>query len=112
MKQRRSIETHEYLVRAIAVLFDEIELETSEEIEASLRDAGYDPDEIGTRMKAAAEQALVSSPLNWRSRAQQELEEERARLAGFKSRSSKSRGETIRHQPLANRFYWRRFERS
>lgn len=80
MKKRKSIETSEGLVRAFADLFDEVEPDTPEEIDAVLREAGYDPDEIGVRMKAAAEKALTESPLNWRSRAPKELENERTRI--------------------------------
>lgn len=35
--------------------------ETPAEIDAVLREAGYDPDQIGAQMKAAAEQALARS---------------------------------------------------
>lgn len=47
------------LVRATADLFDELVPETPEEIDAALREAGYDPDEVGARMKAVAERAIV-----------------------------------------------------
>lgn len=97
MTKRRPIETSEDLVRTLADLFDEVELESPEEIDTMLRDAGYDPEEIGARMKTAAEQALEDSPFNWRNRAQKELEEERSRLEGFLSDSAeKSREEIIR----------------
>lgn len=48
-------------VRAIANLFDEIEPETPEEIDEVLREAGYNPDAIGKKMKAAAEKALAET---------------------------------------------------
>ena len=80
MKKRKSIETGDDLVRAFADLFDEVEPETSEEIDTVLREAGYDPDEVAVQIRSAAEQALASSPLNWRIRAQEELENERARF--------------------------------
>ena len=95
MKGRRSIETSEDLVRAFADLFDEIEPETPEEIDAVLCEAGYDPDEIGARMKAVAERALVDSPLNWRNRAQRELEAERARIAAAVKTSLLNRADII-----------------
>lgn len=38
--------------------------ETPKEIDTVLREAGYDPDEIGAQMKAAAEQALANSAAN------------------------------------------------
>jgi len=96
VKGRRSIETGEDLVRAFADLFDEIEPETPEEIDAVLREAGYDPDEVGTRMKAVAERALADSPLNWRKRAQRKLEAERARIAGSAKTSLHNREDIIR----------------
>lgn len=95
MKKRRHVETSEDLVRAFANLFDEVAPETPEEIDAELCEAGYDPDKIGARMQAVAGQALANSPLNWRSRAQRELEDERARIAGFAATSLRSRAEVI-----------------
>ncbi len=62
MKKRRPIEIKADLVRVLADLFDEIELEP-EEIDAVLREAGHEPDEVGAQMKAAAEKALANSPL-------------------------------------------------
>jgi hypothetical protein len=58
-KQRKSI--NEKLARILANLFDNVELEIPDEINAVLREAGYDPDEIGARMKSAAEQVLIDS---------------------------------------------------
>ena len=95
MKKRRAIETSEDLVRAFASLFDELEPETPEEIDTVLREAGFDPDELGARMKAAAERALNDSPLNWRSRAQRELEDERARIASTTPDLLRSRKDII-----------------
>jgi hypothetical protein len=83
VKKRRLIETSEDLVRALAELFAEDVPKTPEEVDAELREAGYDPEEIGARMQAAAERALATSPLNWRIQAQKELEEERAQMAEF-----------------------------
>lgn len=91
MKNRRPIETSEDLVRAFADLFDEIAPETPEDIDAELREAGYDPDEVAARMRAAAERAIAESPLNWRTRAQQELAEARARVEDFGSALPSSR---------------------
>ena len=50
--------TGQNLVTAFGSLFDGLEPETPEEIDAALREAGYDPDELGARIKAAADQAL------------------------------------------------------
>ena len=85
MNKRRPVETSEDLVRAFADLFDEIEPETPEEIDAVLHEADLYLDEMGTRMKTATEQALAKSPLNWRNRASRELEDERARIAHFET---------------------------
>ncbi len=95
MKKRRPIETGEDLVHAFADLFDEVEPETPEEIDAALREAGYDPDNVGARMKAVAERALADSPLNWRNRAQQELEDERTRIARVAPTPLRSRADII-----------------
>lgn len=62
-------------------MFDELAPATSEEIDRELRDVGLDPDEIGARMQAVAEQALAESHLDWRERAPKELKDERAQIA-------------------------------
>lgn len=54
--KRRPIKTSGDLVRVFANLFDAIEPESPEEIDQVLREAGYDADAVGARMKAAAEQ--------------------------------------------------------
>lgn len=76
----RRIETVEEFVRTFDEFLDEEDPMTPEEIDAQLREAGYDPEEVGARMQAVAERALAESPWNWRSRAQQELEDERVRI--------------------------------
>lgn len=48
----------EKLVQAFADLFDAVELETTEEIDATLREAGYDPDEVALRMADIAEEMM------------------------------------------------------
>ena len=55
--KRKPVETSEDLVRVFADFFDEVELE---DIDAVLREAGHDPDEVGARMRAVAERALAS----------------------------------------------------
>ena len=64
MNKRRSPATEEELVHAFADLFDEVGLDTPEEIDAALREGGHDPDTIAARMKSVAERALARSPLN------------------------------------------------
>jgi len=56
------VKTSEDLVRAFADLFDEVEPETPEEVDAALREAGYDPDQVAARMKAVAQEALKWPP--------------------------------------------------
>lgn len=70
----------EELARALAELLecDDVEV-TDEEIDAGLREFGYDPDEVERRFRQVAEQALASSPLNWRNRGK-DLQEERKRI--------------------------------
>ncbi len=46
------------LVTAFSSLFAELEPETPEEVDATLQEFGYDPDEIGARIKDAADRAL------------------------------------------------------
>jgi hypothetical protein len=52
-------------IDALADLFDEIELETPEEIDTVLREAGYEPDEVGRRMAAAAQKALNKTKVKY-----------------------------------------------
>ena len=94
MTKRKPLETSEDLVQALADLFDEVEPETPEEIDAVLRECGHDPDAVAARMRALAERAIVNSPLNWRNRAQ-ELEKERASLASFVSSLPRSPEEIV-----------------
>lgn len=95
MNKQRCIETSEDLVRAFADFFDEIAPRTPEEIDVALREAGYDPNEVGARMKTAAERALADSPLNWRNRAQREIEAARSQIAGSATAVLRSREEII-----------------
>jgi phage gp29-like protein len=93
--KKRRVETSEDLVRAFADLFDAAAPEMPDEIEKELREAGYDPAEVGDRMQAAAEQALARSPLNWRSRAQAELDDARDRITNFTGQALSDRDEII-----------------
>ena len=61
-KKTQPPKTDQELVQVFADLFDVIEPETPEEIDAVLLAEGYDPDEVGLRMQAFAEQALANSP--------------------------------------------------
>jgi hypothetical protein len=95
MNKRQPPATEEELVHAFADLFDEVGPETPEEIDAALREGGHDPDTVAARMKSIAERALARSPLNWRNRAQQELEAERSRLDNVTPILRRGRGEII-----------------
>lgn len=102
MKKRNPPETEKELAAAFDDLFDEIpQPETQEEIEATLRSAGYNPSAVGARMEAIAMEALANSPLNWRNRASQEMAEARAQFSNFSSTLRESRSEiTTRIQKL------------
>ena len=54
------------LVTAFSSLFDELEPETPEEVDATLREFGHDPDELGARMKVVAEEALKRAEANYK----------------------------------------------
>lgn len=95
MSGRRTIKTSKDLLQVLADLFDEIGPETPEEIDATLREAGYDPDQVGARMAAAAERAIAQSPLNWRNRARQEREAAERKLSGFDSRAPQRRNDLL-----------------
>jgi hypothetical protein len=95
MNKQQPPATEEELVHAYADLFNEVEPETPEEIDAVLREGGHDPDSIAARMKSIAERALARSPLNWRNRAQQELEAEKRKLDSVTPIVRRRRGEMI-----------------
>ena len=95
MNKRRPPATEEELVHAFADLFDEVGPDTPGEIDAILREGGHDPDTIAARMKSIAERALARSPLNWRNRAQQELEAEKRKLDSATPIVWRGRGEMI-----------------
>ena len=96
MGETRPPETSKDLVEAFASLFDEVEPETPEEIDAVLREAGHDPREVATRMKAIAEKAIADSPLNWRERAKKDLPVALARLRQLSSTVTRERSEIVK----------------
>lgn len=83
MKPRKAPATDEELVNAFNDLFNEVEPETNDEMDAVLRQAGHDPEEIATRMRQIADRAIERSPLNWRNKFPDEIEIEKSRLAAF-----------------------------
>ena len=95
MNERRPPTTEDELIHAFTDLFNAVEPETPEEIQTTLRDAGYDPDSVAARMQAIAARAIENSPLNWRKRAQVELESEKARLEIIPSAQPGNRADII-----------------
>src|SRR2546428_2956461 len=95
MSERRPPTTEEELIRAFTDIFNAVEPETPEEIQTTLRDAGYDPDNVAARMQAIAARAIKNSPLNWRNRAQVELESEKARLETIPSSQPGNRADIV-----------------
>lgn len=84
MDKRKAPTTNKELLDALSELFQETEPETPEEVNVLLREAGYDPEQIAAKIKAAAERGLSESPLNWRNKTQ-ELEADKKRLSDRKS---------------------------
>lgn len=84
MNKRQPPSNNRELVDALADLFEETGLEEPSEIDETLREAGYDPDVVGSRFKEIADRAIAESPANWRNKARQEIDEEKMRLAAFK----------------------------
>lgn len=76
--------TDKEIVAAFDTLFNEISIPTEEdEIDQELREAGYDPDAIAQQMAALAAAALADSPYNWRRRAQDAIQVEKAAREAF-----------------------------
>ncbi|MFN8469035.1 MAG: hypothetical protein U0X20_25990 [Caldilineaceae bacterium] len=71
MSTRKAPQTDVELINAFGELFDEVEIESVEEANAILKSAGYDPDATARRLLSAIDQALASSPMNWRNQQQQ-----------------------------------------
>ena len=69
MSIRKPPESEQDILNAFADLFDEIQPETSEEIDTILIEAGFEPEQVAANMQALAEKALGESPLNWRKQA-------------------------------------------
>jgi hypothetical protein len=88
------IRTVEDFVRTFNEFLDEEDPMTPEEVDAELREAGFDPETVGAEMQAVAECALAESPWNWRNRAQQ-LEDERACFERTATASQGSREDIV-----------------
>lgn len=69
-------ETERDLISALAEAFKHAEADLSiGEVDEELRAAGLNPEELGARLAAVAEQAYRQSPYNWRQRASAERAE-------------------------------------
>lgn len=80
MNERKPPQTDEEFLQALADLLEEVELDPPEDVEAELREFGYDPKALTARMRAVVGRALAESPLNWRNRTR-EMEEAQSFLA-------------------------------
>jgi hypothetical protein len=89
------IRTVEDFVHMFNEFLDEEDPMTPEEVDADLREAGFDVETVGAEMEAVAERALAESPWNWRNRAQQ-LEDERARFERVTTALQGSREDIVR----------------
>lgn len=95
MAKRTPPANNEELLRALGDLFDQVDAETPEEVDAMLREEGYDPSDLAATFRSIAEQALKASPYNWKNRALREMQMERDRLSAKKPSSPLSRPELI-----------------
>lgn len=81
---------------AFEALFDEPpSSEAGEEINQFLREIGYDPGELESRMTALALLALRTSPLNWRNQARAARAESQARAEAVRARIPQGRDALI-----------------
>jgi hypothetical protein len=98
VSKKKRIETNQDLVNVLADLFDEINENTDfseQELDEILHEAGYDPSEVAIKAQTVIEDALANSPLNWRNRAQQELEETRTRFQQMEINTPSDRVELL-----------------
>lgn len=91
-------ETERDLVDALAEAFEHAEADLSiEEVDEELRAGGLNPEAVGARLAAVAEQAYRQSPYNWRQRAAAERAEADRRLREkLAAKRLLSREETLR----------------
>lgn len=95
MNKRREPRTDQELMQAFEELFAEILPEMPDEVDATLREAGYDPDEVAVNMQDFATRIWNTSPLNWRNHAHQEIAQELSRLENFTTSPHATRSEII-----------------
>ncbi len=86
MKTRKPVETEEQLLEALEeMLCDVTEDEPIEDINAELKEFGYDPDALGQYIGEMATKTLADSPLNWRTQARREIDAAKASLGKFEN---------------------------
>lgn len=93
MPKRKSPETEAELLAAFADLFDEIDMESDDDTDEVLRAAGYDLDELNRKARAIVDEAITSSPLNWRNK-KVEIAREKERFNRIHKPEALSRAET------------------
>lgn len=94
MDERKAPATNKEFLEALTELFEQMEPDTPDEVDAFLRETGYEPEQIAAKIKAATERGLSESPLNWRNKTQ-ELEADKKRLSNFADIAKRSRHELM-----------------
>ncbi len=79
MSEKKPVETSEDLVRALNELFNQVMIDVPEEVDDILREAGYDPDQLGKEMADFARRVSAKSPLDWRNK-HEDVEQAKTKL--------------------------------
>ena len=95
MSIRKPPESEQDILNAFADLFDEIQPETSEEIDTILIEAGFEPEQVAANMQALAEKALSESPLNWRKQASRDRQQAEEGLRELESTTPTNRTDIL-----------------
>lgn len=82
MSHYNAPETYRELLQLLLEFLTEPEDDTPEEVNAYLREAGYNPDDLVTRMRQRMKTAMDASPHNWRNQTGK-IQEERNTLDQF-----------------------------
>lgn len=93
--KRKPPETEEDIYDIFLDLFDEVAPDSPEEIDEFLREKGYDPVELANSARSIFREALETSPLDWRNRARQEIEDAKTKMAQHMPKSGRTREEVI-----------------
>lgn len=83
MNQPNTQKTYRELLEVLIELLSETEDESIEAVDIYLKNAGYDPDELVSRMRKRMKKAMDDSPLNWRNQSNQ-IQQNRNRLNSLK----------------------------